>query len=150
MQKLNLPDYDFRQKEEEGRYFIFDPYRKKYVALTPEEWVRQNFARYLSEEMGYPASVMMTEVALKLNGMTQRCDILVYGKMGNPLLLVECKAPDVKITGDTFDQAARYNMVLSAPWLLVTNGIQHYCCYVDFTNNKVEFRDKIPVFNTLG
>ncbi len=150
MQKLNLPPYDFRQKEdEEGKSYIFDPFRKKYLLLTPEEWVRQNFARYLTEEFAYPASVMMTEVPLKLNQLSKRCDILVYGRAGNPVLLVECKAPGVKITAETFDQAARYNIVFRVSWLLVTNGMQHYCCYIDYENKKVEFRDSIPHFSMI-
>jgi len=149
MQKLNLPSYDFRQIEEEGRHFIFDPFRKKYVSLTPEEWVRQNFARYLNEELEYPASRMMTEVSLRLNGLAKRSDILVYDRQGQPLVLVECKAPAVKITGATFDQAARYNMVFRVSWLLVTNGLQHYCCYVNYKTQKVEFKDSLPHFNTL-
>lgn len=132
-----------------GRSTIFDPFRKKYVVLTPEEWVRQNFARYLTDELAYPASRMMTEVSLKLNRMSKRSDIVVYGKTGEPVLLVECKAPEVKITGATFDQAARYNMVFRVSWLLITNGLQHYCCFVDFERQKVEFRESIPVFSML-
>ncbi len=151
MQKLNLPSYDFRQREdEEGRPQIYDPFRKRYVRLTPEEWVRQHFARYLCEERGYPCSGMMTEVALKLNRMSRRCDILVYDRKGSPLILVECKAPGVRITEDTFDQAARYNMVFRVSWLIITNGMQHYCCFVDFDKQKVSFVDEIPAFSTQG
>lgn len=149
MQKLNLPDYEFRYRIEEDKNYILDIYRKKYVLLTPEEEVRQRFAMYLSEGKGYPASLMLTEHSLKLNKMVKRCDILVHKPAGIPAVLVECKAPFVKITGETFDQVARYNLVFKVRYLMVTNGLKHYCCRVDFDSRKVDFIAEIPSFDQL-
>ncbi len=149
MRILNLPVYDFQHLEEDGKQFILDRYRKKYVMLTPEEEVRQRFARYLIEEKGYPASLMMTEYSLKFNEMIRRCDILVHKPAGKPAVLVECKAPEVKISNDTFDQIARYNMVFRVKYLMVTNGLKHYCCHMDFENRKVNFLGEIPTYKSL-
>jgi hypothetical protein len=149
MRKLNLPAYEFNIREEEGKQFVLDVFRKKYVMLTPEEEVRQRFARYLVEERNYPASLMMTEVALKLNEMTQRCDILVHKPAGKAAVLVECKAPEVNVARSTFDQAARYNMVFRVKYLMVTNGLKHYCCYLDFESRKVHFLEEIPYYDYL-
>ena len=149
MQKLNLPAYDFQSRVEDGKRYILDIYRKKYVLLTPEEEVRQRFARYLVEEKGYPASLMMTEFSLKLNEMTRRCDILVHKPAGEPAVLVECKAPGVKISRETFDQASHYNMVFRVKYLMVSNGLKHYCCYIDFENRKVSFLEEIPSYEAL-
>lgn len=149
MQKLNLPVYDFQYRDEVNGRHVLDIYRKKYVLLTPEEDVRQRFARYLVEEKGYPASLMMTEFSLKLNKMTRRCDILVHKPAGEPAVLVECKAPGVKISRETFDQAARYNMVFRVKYLMVSNGLKHYCCYIDFDNQKVNFMAEIPEYGSL-
>ncbi|MCP4313120.1 MAG: type I restriction enzyme HsdR N-terminal domain-containing protein [Bacteroidetes bacterium] len=149
MPKLNLPEYDFRQRTEEGRQLILDVFRKRYVALTPEEEVRQRFARYLVEERHYPASLIQTEYTLNLNGMVRRCDILVDKPAGTPSVLVECKAPNVKISQETFDQAARYNMVFRVRYLMVTNGIKHYCCRIDFETRKVDFLENIPGYQDI-
>ena len=149
VQKLNLPTYDFTLKQESGKQFIFDRFRKRYLLLTPEEWVRQSFARYLIEEKGYPASLMMTEQTLHLNKTVKRCDILVHKPAGKPAVLIECKAPGINISGETFDQIARYNLVFRVKYLIVSNGLKHYCCYVDFQSKKVEFLDDIPTFDEL-
>jgi hypothetical protein len=149
MRKLNLPDYEFKLREEDGKQFVLDIFRKKYVLLTPEEEVRQRFAQYLIRGKDYPASLMMTEVSMQLNKMIKRCDILVHKPAGKPAVLVECKAPEVKITRATFDQAARYNMVFRVKYLMVTNGLKHYCCYVDFEHQKVAFLDEIPDYGEL-
>lgn len=149
VQKLNLPTYDFKIKQESGKEFIYDVFRKKYLLLTPEEWVRQSFARYLIEEKGYPASLMMTEHRLHLNKTVKRCDILVHKPAGKPAVLVECKAPGIAISGDTFDQIARYNLVFKVKYLLVSNGLKHYCCEVDFESKKVEFMEEIPTYGEL-
>ena len=149
MRKLNLPEYDFQHRMEDGKRFVLDIFRKKYVMLTPEEEVRQCFARYLMEEKGYPASLMMTEYSLKLNEMIRRCDILVHKPAGKPSVLVECKAPKVKISQETFDQAARYNMVFKVRYLMVTNGLKHYCCTLDFETHKVDFLESIPSYQDL-
>ena len=146
MQKLNLPEYDLRLKQEGDRTLVYDPFRARYLVLTPEERVRQLFARYLVEERQFPASLMITEYALTLNNLSKRCDILVFNRSGQPVVLTECKAPSVTITRDTFDQAARYNMVFRVSYLLVTNGMNHYCCYVDHREQKVRFLEEIPTF----
>ena len=149
MRKLNLPAYDFQHRDEDGKHFVLDRFRKKYVVFTPEEEVRQRFASYLIKEKGYPASLMMTEYSLKLNEMVRRCDILVHKPAGKPSVLVECKAPEVKIGNETFDQVARYNMAFRVRYLMVTNGLKHYCCYVDFETRKVNFLAELPPYSEL-
>lgn len=149
MEKLNLPAYDFNLRHENGKDFIFDRFRKKYVMLTPEEWVRQSFARYLNEAKGYPASLMMTEQTLNFNKLVKRCDILIHKPAGKPAVLVECKAPGITINRETFDQIATYNVVFRVKYLMVTNGIKHYCCLVDFNNAKVNFINEIPLYDEL-
>ncbi|MCK4880150.1 MAG: type I restriction enzyme HsdR N-terminal domain-containing protein [Bacteroidales bacterium] len=149
MRKLNLPAYDFRYREEGGNRLVLDIYRKRFVKLTPEEEVRQRFARYLVEEKGYPASLVMTEYSLKLNKMTRRCDILVHKPAGHPAVLVECKAPEVTISQATFDQVARYNLAFRVEYLMVTNGLKHYCCKIDFETEKVIFLSDIPSYGEI-
>jgi hypothetical protein len=149
MQKLNLPAYDFRTRVEGDRQYVLDIFRKRYVLFTLEEEVRQRFARYLVEEKGYPASLILTEHTLKLNNMVRRCDILVHRPAGTPAVLVECKSPAVKISRETFDQAARYNIVFRVRYLMVTNGLKHYCCYIDFENREVRYLDAIPSYEEL-
>ena len=149
MQKLNLPEYDLKLKTQSGRTMVFDPFRSKHLVMTPEELVRQLFARYLVEEKDYPASLMATEYSLTLNKMSKRCDILVFNRDGKPLVLVECKSPDVSIGREVFDQVARYNMVFRVEYLLITNGLKHYCCRVDHQLGTVEFLDDIPVYAAL-
>ncbi|MEX0986287.1 MAG: type I restriction enzyme HsdR N-terminal domain-containing protein [Bacteroidales bacterium] len=149
MQKLNLPEYDLKLKRESGKTMIFDPFRSKFLVLTPEEYVRQHFARFLIEEKNYPASRMVTEYALTLNRMSKRCDILVFDRERQPVVLVECKSPDVKIGQEVFDQVARYNVVFKVKYLLVTNGLKHYCCRVDFETGNVEFLNNIPGYSEI-
>ena len=149
MRKLNLPSYEFRYRTEGGMHKVLDVYRKRFVVLTPEEEVRQRFARYLVEEKGFPAALVMTEYSLKLNKMSKRADILVHKPAGSPAVLVECKAPEVKVTQAVFDQAARYNLVFKVKYLMVTNGLKHYCCEIDFENEKVNFLQDIPAYQDL-
>lgn len=149
MQRLNLPAYSFKIKSGEQRKQIFDPVRKKYVALTPEEWVRQHVAQYLIQEKNYPASLIAIEMGLKLNGRQKRGDIVVYNNAGKPILIVECKAPEVKITQAVFDQIARYNMVLEVPVLLVSNGLQHIACYMDHQEQKFHYLPEVPEYDAL-
>ena len=149
MRKLNLPAYDFRYRIEGEICFVLDVYRKRFVKLTPEEEVRQRFARYLVEEKGYPASLIMTEYSLKLNKLSRRCDILVHKPAGHPALLVECKAPEVKISQASFDQVARYNLAFKVSYLIVTNGLKHYCCQIDFETEKITFLKEIPAYESL-
>lgn len=147
--KLNLPTYSFRTTQESGKLRIFDEIRKKFLVLTPEEWVRQNFVRFLIEEKGFPAQLMALESGLKVNQNQFRADLLVYDRAGQPLLVVEFKAPTVKVTQETFDQVARYNMKFQVPYLIVSNGLSHYCCQIDFSTKTYSFLKEIPAFREL-
>ena len=144
MQQLNLPTYKFRIKSTKNKYAIFDIIRKKYVSLTPEEWVRQHFIHYLIEEKKYPPSLMGIEKKLTINNLTKRTDILIFNSDGYPDVLVECKAPNITITQNSFDQIARYNLELKANFLIVTNGLKHFFCKMDFENEKYVFLENIP------
>ena len=147
MQKLNLPTYSFRTgRTDKDRMTIFDEIRKKYVSLTPEEWVRQNFIKFLINEKNFPAGLISVEMKVDINGLSQRSDIVCFDRTGTPLLIVECKAPAIKITEDVFNQAARYNMKLKTRFLIMTNGISHYCCHIDYNTNRVNYLKDIPDF----
>lgn len=146
MQKLNFPTYTFRFKNSENKVSIFDEIRKKFVMLTPEEWVRQHVVRFLLEEKKYPKSIVNVEKTLKINGLTKRYDVVVYNPNGSILILVECKAPEIKISQSTFDQIARYNLILKAEYLMVTNGLNHYFCQMDLVNEKYQFLESLPNF----
>jgi len=150
MQKLNLPQYKFRYRIEENKRLIFDKFRKKYVALTPEEWVRQNFIQYLIEEKNYSEQLIVSEMFLSINNMKKRCDIAVFNNSGKVLLIVECKSPKVKITQETFKQIAGYNLNLKVEYLIVTNGLSHYCCKLDHKNNSYEFLKEIPNYKEIN
>ncbi len=149
-QALNLPAYPVRLRQTGGQEEIFDSVRRKYVVLTPEEWVRQHFVHYLTTTKAVPISLVAVEKSLVLNTMKKRADILVYGTKGLPLLMVECKAPAVKITQKTFDQVARYNITLRVPVLVVTNGMEHFCSLIDFENSGYAFLEEIPDFSALN
>lgn len=144
MQALNLPSYDFKLKSNENKTLIFDNFRKKYVVLTPEEWVRQHFAQFLVEDKKYPVSLIALEKQLSINGLKKRTDIVIYNTEGLPQIIVECKAPHISIKQDTFDQIARYNLKLNAPYLIVTNGLAHYFCKMDSENQSYVFLKDIP------
>jgi len=144
MQKLNLPTYKLRVKSKENKFAIFDIIRKKYVILTPEEWVRQHIIHYLIEDKNYPISLISVEKKLNFNKLTKRTDILVFSSNGMPDIIVECKAPTVKITQDAFDQIARYNLSLNANYLIVSNGLEHFYCSMDVENEQYIFLDNIP------
>lgn len=146
MDKLNLPQYAFRMKNEDGKRMIFDSIRKKFVVLTPEEWVRQNFIQYLIKEKKYPESLMAVEKQIMVNGKQRRFDLLIYLKNGQPLLIAEFKAPGVKISQDAFDQVVRYNMALRVERVVVSNGLQHFACEIDYPNNSYSFLQGIPEF----
>lgn len=149
MEKLNLPEYIFRYKEEKGKKFIFDEVRGKYVALTPEEWVRQNFLRFMADQLKYPTVLTGVERELKVNGLSQRCDILLYNRRGVPVLIVECKAPSVPVNSKTLNQAARYNTTLKVPYLVLTNGNTHYCIKTDVESGSFEALAGFPAFEEL-
>lgn len=146
MQKLNFPNYSFRFKNSENKTYIFDVIRKKFLLLTPEEWVRQHVVNFLIEEMNYPKSLINVEKLVKVNGINKRYDAVVFRNDGTIFLLVECKAPEVNITQQTFDQIAQYNLVLKAENLMVTNGLNHYFCQMDFENEKYIFLKDLPNF----
>ncbi len=144
--KLNLPSYSFSIKDNNGKKMIFDPIRKKLVALTPEEWVRQNFIQFLINEKGYPASLIAIETKVIVNGLKQRADIVCYNTKREPLMVIECKAPEVKITQQVFEQVTRYNSQLKTKIIVVTNGLNHYCAQIHGLS--YYFLKDIPVYNT--
>ena len=149
MKDLNLPIYSFNIKSEDNRKLIFDPIRKKYIVLTPEEWVRQNFIQYLINEKNVPEGLIIQEHKIKLNTLNQRSDIVIYSRSGTPLLIVECKAPSVKLAQATFEQIARYNIILQVKYLIVTNGLNHYCCMINIEEKSYSFLKDIPNYEDL-
>ena len=146
MPHLNLPKVALKIKSVKGTIQVFGQVRKKYFVLTPEEWVRQHFIYYLNKEKNYPMGLMEVEKMIKYNSMQTRADIVLYNKEGKSNMIVECKAPEVKIKQDTFNQIAKYNFQLKVDFLVVTNGIKHYCCQMDYEKNEITFLDDIPVF----
>lgn len=149
MIKLNLPTYNLRIKKVSDKIKIFDIVRKKFIILQPEEWVRQHLIHYLINEKGYPQSLMKIETSVNINRLKQRSDIVAYDNTGTPRLIVECKAPNIELTQDVFDQIARYNMKLKVTYLLVSNGLQHYCCKIDYKNDSYEFLPEIPNYKMI-
>ncbi len=149
MQKLNLPEYSFKIKNPEGKTYIFDSFRKKYVRLTPEEWVRQNFVRFLITEKKYSPALIVVEAGVKVNNNPQRADLIVFDRSGNAVLVAEFKAPEVKISQQAFDQIVRYNMQLKVKYLIVSNGLEHYCCSINYPENSYAFLPGIPAFSEI-
>ena len=149
MKQLNLPEYSFKITGEEGKEMILDPLRRKYVKLTPEEWVRQNFIQYLIKEGKYPAGLIGVEVYFRINKLKRRLDVLVHNRFGEPVLIVECKRPDVEIDDKVFDQIVTYDMKYKVPFIVVTNGIHHYACKIDFMEMKYEYLLVIPLYEDL-
>ena len=147
--ELNLPSTDLRVTIKDDKELIFDSLRRKYVALTPEEWVRQNFVSFLLNHKGYLAGLMNNEVSLVQNGIKRRCDTLVSDKYGNPIVIVEYKAPNVEITQKVFDQIVRYNYVFRAKYLIVSNGLNHYCCCINYDEGNYSFLKEIPSYADL-
>jgi len=147
--KLNLPEYSFTIRQNKTGKEIFDPVRGKYVTLTPEEWVRQNFIRFLIEEKNYPSSLIAIEKGLTVNKKPRRFDAVAYDKTGMPLVLIEFKSANVAITQKVFEQIAIYNQLLKVKYLIVSNGLKHYCCKVDFEKRSIHFLENIPEFNLL-
>ena len=146
MQQLNFPKFSFRFKNSENKVSIFDRIRKKFVILQAEEWVRQHCVQYLIEEKGYPTSLINVEKELTINDLKKRYDIVIYNSDGTIHLIVECKAPKITINQNTFDQIAQYNLVLNASYLMVTNGLNHYYCQMDFENERYQFLKDIPEY----
>lgn len=149
MQALNLPPFDAKIDTKEGKHFILDVIRRRYVALTPEEWVRQHFVHYLITYKGFPRTLMANEVQLSLNGTKKRCDTVLYKRDLTAQMIMEYKAPNVKITQAVFDQIGRYNLVLHVDYLVVSNGLCHYCCRMDYEHNTYRFLPDIPAYQAL-
>lgn len=147
MQPLNLPTYNYNIKNKENKQLIFDIIRKKYVVLTPEEWVRQHYVNYLVHHKNYPISLIAVEKQLVVNNLKKRFDILVFNTNGTPEIIIECKAPNVHIQQDTFDQIARYNMALNSNYLVVTNGLSHYYCQMNVENQQYIFLKDIQNYS---
>lgn len=149
MLSLNLPTFDAKIATRNGKNVIFDVIRRRYVALTPEEWVRQHFVHHLFAHKGYPQTLMANEVQLHLNGTKKRCDTVIYKRDLTAKMIIEYKAPDVEITQKVFDQITRYNIVLRVDYLVVSNGLQHYCCRMDYEQNSYTFLKDIPEYQDL-
>ena len=149
MLELNLPSFDINVKKIGGKISILDPLRRKFVALTPEEWVRQHFVNFLLREKGYPAALIANEIQIDLNKLKKRCDSVVYNRDLSPLMIIEYKAPDVEITQQVFDQIVRYNIVLKVKYLIVSNGLNHYCCIMDYDKQSFSYLSDIPNYTDL-
>lgn len=149
MIELNLPPIDHKIKKKDTKLYIFDILRKKFVYLTPEEWVRQHFIHFLINQYQYPKALMKVEGGLKYNNLPKRTDLVIFDRYGKPLIVVECKDTLIKITQSTFEQAARYNYILKAPYLIVVNGLSYHCCYIDHQNQTYHFLDDIPFFTSI-
>lgn len=150
MQQLNLPPFNIKVAEREGQTTIYDFLRHRYLRLTPEEWVRQHFTHFLVEHKGYPTALLANEVTINVNGVARRCDSVLYKAAGGvPRMIIEYKAPHIHITQSVFQQIYSYNSVLRADYLIVSNGINHYCCHVDYNNMRVDFLKDIPNYLEL-
>jgi hypothetical protein len=149
--KLNLPEYHFNiRTNQAGKNEIFDDFRKKFVIVTPEEWVRQNFLRYLKEEKQYPAMLMSIEKGIIVNNMKKRFDAVIHNRNGKAIMLIEFKSPSVKLSQKVMDQVSRYNLSLNVNYLIISNGLVHYCCYVDQKTGSTSYFDEIPNFDMIN
>ena len=149
MLSLNLPSYEIKIAERNGKNVIFDMLRKRYVALTPEEWVRQHFVNYLITEKGFPKELIANEISIVLNGTNKRCDTVAYNRFLAPVFIAEYKSPTVAIKQSVIDQIIRYNMVLKVRYLVVSNGMQHFCCRIDFESGNYTFLNEIPMYDSI-
>ena len=146
---LNLPYANTKIVVRNEKQMVFDFLRKRFVALTPEEWVRQQFTHFLVEHKGYPAMFIGNEITLSVGRLSRRCDSVVFYKSAEPVMIIEYKAPTVKITQKVFEQICSYNIALHAPYLTVSNGLQSYCCRIDKEANTYEFLKDIPAYGEL-
>lgn len=146
---LNLPEFNFQTKEDDGKTLIFDVIRKKYVVLTPEEWVRQNFIMYMIKVLEYPRALMKIESGLTYHRLKKRSDLIVHNRDGDPVVLVEFKSPEYNINQKTLEQISVYNQAIRASYLIVTNGLKHFCWHVDFTKKTFKFLNEIPSYEKL-
>lgn len=148
--KLNLPDYELKMRRTaEGKTEVFDLFRKKFIKITPEEWVRQNFLHYLVYEKGFPASLIAVEKGLKVNRLQKRFDAVVYNNQRIPIVLIEFKSTDVKLSQKVFDQVAMYNLQMQVKYLIISNGLTHYCCKMDYESSSYQFLEEIPAYTEL-
>ena len=150
MIKLNLPDYRLRLRKEEGKTYIYDDLRQRFVTLTPEEWVRQHFVHYLMERLGYPRELMMNEVTIQVGLTTKRCDTILYSRQLTPRVLIEYKAPQIRITDRVLQQILRYNYTLRVPYLILSNGMEHFACQIDYEQGSYTFLEHIPPYYELS
>lgn len=150
MWQLNLPTYKFNIKRKGEKLIILDPQRKRFVTLTPEEWVRQNFIQFLIVEKKYPAALIAVESQLEINGMKKRCDAIIYNRNATPIIIVEFKAPTIPISQATFDQAAVYNSKLNIQYFIISNGLEHYICHVNAEKMSYNFLPDVPEFDYFG
>jgi type I site-specific restriction-modification system R (restriction) subunit len=150
MEPLNLPTYFFRIKEDKVKKYIFDEIRRRFVLLTPEEWVRQHMVNFLVKEKNFPQQLISIEKGFQQNRNRQRYDLLVYDREGKPLMIIECKAPGVEINQHVFDQAGRYNNKHKAIYMLISNGLKHYCCLINLANKQYSFLQEIPDFKEIS
>ena len=148
--RFNLPPKKLKLRQLTDKVEVFDVLRKKWLVMTPEEEVRQRFVHYLMDEKNYPAGLLAVEYSLKVNSLKRRADVVVFNHFGHALLLVECKAPSVKIDQKVFDQIARYNLSMKVDFLIVTNGLEHFCCQLDFQNHKYHFLQDIPSYEEIA
>ena len=149
MDRLNLPPYAIKLGEKNGRRTVFDILRRKYVALTPEEWVRQHFVHFLIEHKGYPKGLLGNEMELRVGTKRLRCDTLLYNAALQPQMIIEYKAPGITLTKEVFDQIFAYNLLLHVDYLIVSNGLQHYCCRMNYEKRQYEFLQEIPDYSSL-
>ena len=149
MTPLNLPPYDIKIRESEGKRLIFDMLRRKYVVLTPEEWVRQHFVHYLIEHKHYPSTLLANEVKLQVGNKVLRADSVLYDRLLHPRMIVEYKAPHIAISQKTFDQISVYNLLLKVDYLVVSNGLNHYVCKMDYDQQKYLFLEDIPDYQNI-
>lgn len=148
MVALNLPSFEYNVKKADGKMFIFDILRKKYVTLTPEEWVRQHFIHYMIEQLNYPKSLIRIETGLVYNTLSKRCDITVFDRTGTPWLIVECKAPEQKIDQETLRQASVYNLTIKARYVVLTNGLKHICCETNYGQQAWKSLNELPAYDS--
>jgi type I site-specific restriction-modification system R (restriction) subunit len=150
MRELNLPGVELRIRDHNGKHEVFDPVRKRYVSLSAEEWVRQHFLHFLIIRKNVPPSLIAVETSIKYNHLSKRCDVVVYDRNGQPVLIVECKAPEIEISQDVFHQIAMYNMTLKVRYLVVTNGLDHYTCVINHEKKSFQFLKDIPDFDEMN
>ncbi|MFP4664167.1 MAG: type I restriction enzyme HsdR N-terminal domain-containing protein [Bacteroidales bacterium] len=149
MQALNLPYYEFRMENRDGKTMIFDEIRRKFLVCTPEEWVRQNLIKYFIQEKKIPAGMIALEKEIRVHGIQRRYDAMVHTKNGLPLMLVECKAPGITIKQEVFQQIAEYNIAFAVPYLFVSNGLRHYVCHINPENREINFLKELPAYEKL-